>query len=264
MTRNNPAQDFRKKISARKLKIAVVGLGYVGLPLAMAFAKKGLGVLGVDVDEGRLRSIRRGVSYITDVSSADLKRAVSSGVLKAEGDFRFLRNADVIIICVPTPLKRKYHPDISFIIKAVKQIRKNLRAGHLVILESTTYPGTTEEVILPLLERDGFKCGRDFYLAFSPERIDPANADYPVNKIPKVIGGLDKQAAELAALVYKTIIDKVVKVSSARVAETVKLLENTFRIVNIGLIDEVAMMAHRMKIDIWEVIEAARTKPFGF
>jgi UDP-N-acetyl-D-glucosamine dehydrogenase len=264
VTRNNLVKEFRKKIADKKIRIAVVGLGYVGLPLAIAFAKKGLRVSGIDVDRDRLRCIRRGISYITDVLSPDLKKVVSSGNFRAEGDFRYLKNSDVIIICVPTPLKRKYHPDISFIVRAVRQIRKNLRPGHLVVLESTTYPGTTEEVILPLLEYKGLKCGHDFYLAFSPERIDPGNAKYPLNKIPKVIGGIDKQAAELTALVYKNIVDKVVRVSSARVAETVKLLENTFRIVNIGLIDEIAMMAHKMKIDIWEVIEAARTKPFGF
>jgi UDP-N-acetyl-D-glucosamine dehydrogenase len=264
VSRNNFIEEFRKRIADKKTRIAVVGLGYVGLPLAIEFAKKGLQVTGIDVDLERLQRIRKGASYITDVRSCDLKKAVLSGGFSAEGNFRLLKNSDVIIICVPTPLKRKYHPDISFIVKAVKGIRKNLRPGHLVILESTTYPGTTEEVILPLLEYKGLKCGRDFYLAFSPERIDPGNLNYPLNKIPKVIGGIDKDAAKLAALVYKNIVDKVITVSSARVAETVKLLENTFRIVNIGLIDEIAMMSHKMKIDIWEVIEAAKTKPFGF
>ncbi|MGE5197458.1 MAG: nucleotide sugar dehydrogenase, partial [Deltaproteobacteria bacterium] len=186
------------------------------------------------------------------------------GKFRAEGSFASLKGADVIIICVPTPLKRKYIPDISFIVAAVKEIERYLRPGQLVVLESTTYPGTTEEVIMPILESGGLKCGRDFYLAFSPERIDPGNPDYPLNKIPKVVGGITREATQLTAMVYRNIIGRVVAVSSARVAETVKLLENTFRIVNIGLIDEIAMMAHKMKIDIWEVIEAAKTKPFGF
>jgi UDP-N-acetyl-D-glucosamine dehydrogenase len=175
-----------------------------------------------------------------------------------------LTEVDVIIICVPTPLKRKYHPNVSYIRQAVKSIAKNMKRGCLIILESTTYPGTTEEMILPLLEDHNLKHGRDFYLSFSPERIDPGNKDYPVHKIPKVVGGINKEATQLSALVYKNIIEKVVPVSSARVAEVVKLLENTFRLINIGLIDELAMMAHRMNINIWEVIEAASTKPFGF
>ena len=264
MNRDTFIEEFRERLSNKKIRIAVVGLGYVGLPLAIAFAKKGLKVSGIDVDNDRLQRIRKGSPYITGVSSQELRKVISSGKFKAESDFRSLKDSDVIIICVPTPLKRKYHPDISFIVRAVKEIRKNLRAGHLVVLESTTYPGTTEEVILPLLESKGLKCGQDFYLAFSPERIDPGNPKYPLNKIPKVIGGMDSRATELTVLVYENIIEKVIKVSSARVAETVKLLENTFRIVNIALIDEIAMMAHKMKIDIWEVIEAAGTKPFGF
>jgi UDP-N-acetyl-D-glucosamine dehydrogenase len=262
--RDKFTEGFRERLFNKKIRIAVVGLGYVGLPLAIAFAKKGLKVSGIDVDKDRLQRIRKGISYITDVSSQELRKVISSGKFTAESDFLSLRDSDVIIICVPTPLKRKYQPDISFIVRAVKQIRKNLRARHLVVLESTTYPGTTEEVILPLLESKGLKCGRDFYLAFSPERIDPGNPKYPINKIPKVIGGMDSRATELTALVYENIIDKVIKVSSARVAETVKLLENTFRIVNIALIDEIVMMSHKMKVDIWEVIEAAQTKPFGF
>lgn len=264
MNRNTFMEEFRERLINKKIRIGVVGLGYVGLPLAIAFAKKGLKVSGIDVDKNRLQRIRKGISYIIDVSSQELRNVISSGKFKVESDFRSLKDSDVIIICVPTPLKPKFQPDISFIINAVKQIRKNLRAGHLVVLESTTYPGTTEEVILPLLESKGLKCGRDFYLAFSPERIDPGNPKYPINKIPKVIGGMDSRSTELTALVYENIIDKVIKVSSPRVAETVKLLENTFRIINIALIDEIAMMSHKMKIDIWEVIEAARTKPFGF
>ena len=255
---------LKKKIAARKANIAVVGLGYVGLPLALAFAKKGVDVLGIEIDKGRLENIRKRTSYITDVSTKELRAALSCGKFTAKGDFSPLADRDVIIICVPTPLKRKYHPNITYIRQAVKSIAKNIKKGSLVILESTTYPGTTEEVILPLLEAAGLKHGRDFYLSFSPERIDPGNLLYPVHKIPKVVGGISPEATTLAALVYKNIIDKVVPVSSARVAEFTKLLENTFRLVNIGLIDELAMMAHKMGIAIWEVIDAASTKPFGF
>ncbi|TRZ96153.1 nucleotide sugar dehydrogenase [bacterium] len=257
-------REFKNKVSRKRIKIAVVGLGYVGLPLAVEFARKGFTVLGIDLDRDRLERLRSKKSYISDVSSKDLARIIDSGRFKAAGNFGALKDIDVVLICVPTPLKRKYHPDISFIKSAVKGIGSNIKLGALVILESTTYPGTTEEIILPLLEARGHRHGKDFYLCFSPERIDPGNIKYPLAKIPKVIGGITKEAASLAFEVYSSIIKKVVLVSSSRVAETVKLLENTFRIVNIGLIDEMAMMAHKMDIDIWEVIEAAKTKPFGF
>ena len=256
--------EFKKRISQRKIKIAVVGLGYVGLPLALEFAKKGFSVLGIEVDKDRLSRIKRRESYITDVSTGELREVILSGRFHASADFAAVKDADVIIICVPTPLKRKYHPNISYIQQAVKSISKNIKKGSLIVLESTTYPGTTEEVILPMLEKCNLKHNRDFFLSFSPERIDPGNKAYPVHKIPKVMGGISKEATDLAVTVYKNIIDKVVPVSSARVAETVKLLENTFRLVNIGLIDELSMMAHKMNIDIWEVIDAAKTKPFGF
>ena len=255
---------FEQRINKKDIKIGVVGLGYVGLPLALQFAKKGFMVLGIEIDQDRLNHIRRKESYISDVSSRELKQALVAGRFAAVGDFAALKTADVIIICVPTPLKRKYHPNISYIEQAVKSISKNLKIGALIILESTTYPGTTEEVILPLLEINKLKHNKDFYLSFSPERIDPGNKKYPVNKIPKIVGGLSPEATRLAELVYKNVIEKVVPVSSARTAEVAKLLENTFRLVNIGLIDELAMMCHKMKINIWEVIEAAKTKPFGF
>ena len=253
-----------KKIRSNKFSIAVIGLGYVGLPLALEFAKKRIKVFGVDIDQGRLRYIQNKKSYITDVSSGELINALNSGYFSATGDFQILKNIDVIIICVPTPLKRKYDPNISYISSAVKSISEYMKKGALVILESTTYPGTTEEVILPLLEKPGKKHGRDFYLCFSPERIDPGNKAFPVSKIPKIVGGINSDAAKLAGLVYKKMVDKVILVSSARAAELTKLLENTFRLINIGMIDELAMMANKMKIDIWEVIEAASTKPFGF
>jgi len=258
------ARDFKKRVFKRKIKIAIVGLGYVGLPLAVEFAKKGFFVLGIDLDKDRLAGLKAKKSYIGDVTCKDLAGVLNNGRLRPEGDFRALRKVDVVLICVPTPLKRRYHPDISFIKNAVKAIAGNIKPGALVILESTTYPGTTEEIILPLIEARGLKHGRDFYLCFSPERIDPGNARYPLAKIPKVIGGINQEASALAFEVYRSIIKKVILVSSSRVAETVKLLENTFRIVNIGLVDEMAMMAHKMNINIWEVIGAARTKPFGF
>ncbi len=260
----NSLKEFQKKIASKKARIAVVGLGYVGLPLAIEFAKKGFSVLGLDVDKDRISHIKKESSYITDVSDKELVRILDSGRFSAGSDFSVLKEVEIIIICVPTPLKRKYHPNISYIRQAVKSISKHIQKGSLVVLESTTYPGTTEEVILPLFETRGLRHGRDFYLCFSPERIDPGNKDFPINRIPKVVGGITKDATSLAVTVYRNIIDKVVPVSSARVAEVVKLLENTFRLINIGLIDELAMMAHRMKIDIWEVIGAAATKPFGF
>ena len=257
-------KDFKSRLKKKEIKIAVVGLGYVGLPLALEFVKKGFFVLGLEIDKDRLKRLKKGESYITDVKDEELNNFIIKRNFSASDNFKRLKEIDVVIICVPTPLKRKYHPDISYIKKAVKKIAKNLKKPSLVILESTTYPGTTEEIILRLLEQYHLKNNRDFYLCFSPERIDPGNKNYPLNKIPKVVGGLTKEAGQLASLVYKEIIDKIVLVSSAKVAEMVKLLENTFRLVNIALIDELTMMAHQMKINIWEVISAAKTKPFGF
>jgi UDP-N-acetyl-D-glucosamine dehydrogenase len=261
---DNFIKDFKKRVLRKQIKIAVVGLGYVGLPLALEFAKKGFSVLGIDTDKDRIGNLKKKKSYISDITDAQLRKVVLGGKFRAASDFKLLSQADVILICVPTPLKRKYLPDISFIQSAIRAVSANIKPGVLIILESTTYPGTTEEAILPLIESRGLKHGRDFYLCFSPERIDPGNTRYPPHKIPKVIGGINKEAAELGRAVYAAIITKVIPVSSCRVAETVKLLENTFRIVNIGLIDEIAMMAHKMNIDIWEVIDAAKTKPFGF
>jgi UDP-N-acetyl-D-glucosamine dehydrogenase len=261
---NNFIQEFKKRVQKKEIRISIVGLGYVGLPLAVEFAKCGFRVLGIDIDKDRINHIRREESYISDITKKQLRQVIASGRFSASNNFKILRETDVIIICVPTPLKRKYHPDISYIKQAVNAIVKNIKKKSLIILESTTYPGTTEDVILPLLESKGLECGKDFYLAFSPERIDPGNTKYTVNKIPKVIGGVTKEATELTVALYRKIIDKVVPVSSARVAEAVKLLENTFRLINIGLVDELAMMTHKMDIDIWEVIEAAKTKPFGF
>lgn len=248
----------------KKCRIAVVGLGYVGLPLALEFVKNGFSVAGIEVDPDRLKHIKERTSYITDISDKELRKAIATGRFSAAGNFAVLKSIDAVIICVPTPLKRKYHPDISFIKQAVRSIASNIKKGALIILESTTYPGTTEEIILPIFQDKGLAHGRDFYLAFSPERIDPGNKTYTVDKIPKIVGGLNSQATQRASMLYQGIIRHVVCVSSARVAEAAKLLENTFRLVNIGLIDELAMMAHKMNINIWEVVAAAATKPFGF
>ncbi|MCU0666154.1 MAG: nucleotide sugar dehydrogenase [Candidatus Omnitrophica bacterium] len=256
--------SFSKRLSLKEAKIAVVGLGYVGLPLAIEFAKNGFFVSGVELDKDRLAGIKEKRSYITDVTTEELKSVIGTGRFHGYDNFSAVKDADVILICVPTPLKNKYTPDISYIKSAVGQISKNIKKGALVILESTTYPGTTQEVILPIFNKQALVHDRDFFLCFSPERIDPGNIKYPLPKIPKVIGGLSDTATKMGQLVYSNIIEQVVPVSSARVAETVKLLENTFRLINIGLIDEIAMMAHKMKMDIWEIVEAASTKPFGF
>jgi len=257
-------EELKSKINNKQAKISVIGLGYVGLPLAIEFAKAGFTVFGIDKDKDRIDKINKLIPYILDIPIEEIKGVLKKNKFIPNTKFNILGISDVAIICVPTPLKRKYQPNISYIIDAAKEIKKYLRRGQLVVLESTTYPGTTEEVILPLLESKGLSCGRDFYLAFSPERIDPGNERYPVNKIPKVVGGITVQATELTKLLYENIIEKIIPVSSTKVAETVKLLENTFRIVNIGLINEMAMMAHKMKMDIWQIIEAAKTKPFGF
>jgi len=257
-------EEFKAMADSRRLKIAVVGLGYVGLPLAVEFAKKGFCVLGIELDADRLKNIKKKVSYISDVPAGELRAVINKGKFCAVNSFSALKDIDVILICVPTPLKKKSSPDISYIKSAVTAISRNIKKGALVILESTTYPGTTEEVILPIFEKRGLLHGKDFFLCFSPERIDPGNIKFPLQKIPKVIGGIDETATKLGAMVYGLIIEKTVPVTSARVAETVKLLENTFRLINIALIDELAMMAHKMNIDIWEVISAASTKPFGF
>ncbi|MDD5108675.1 MAG: nucleotide sugar dehydrogenase [Candidatus Omnitrophica bacterium] len=261
---NKVLANLDKRIKNKQIKIAVIGLGYVGFPLALEFAKKHTNVIGIEIDRDRLKSIAKGQSYISDISSKELKDVKAHGYFKASADFSSINQADAVLICVPTPLKGKYLPDISFIKNAVEEAAFHIKKEALVILESTTYPGTTEEEILPIFEKVGLKHGKDFYLCFSPERIDPGNKRFPVQKIPKVIGGLTSEATELAMAVYRIILKKVVPVSSPRAAETVKLLENTFRLINIGLIDELSMMAHKMGIDIWEVINAASTKPFGF
>ena len=256
--------NFQERIIGKRIKVAVVGLGYVGLPLAISFVKAGLNVLGIEIDKDRLHNIQKKHSYIIDVSGKELNKALKTKRFSVFADFSLLKDTDVIIICVPTPLKNKYNPDISYIKEAVKSISGNLKTTSLIILESTTYPGTTEEVILPLLEAKGLRHNKDFYLAFSPERIDPGNKKFPVQKIPKIVGGITPQATRLAELLYRNIIKEVIPVSSSRAAEAVKLLENSFRLINIAFIDELSMMAHKMNLDIWEIIKAASTKPFGF
>ena len=258
------AQQLEDKIKTKSAEIAVIGLGYVGLPLAVELSKAGFHVTGIDTDIDRVNNVKNSLPYILDVDIEDVKKLVAAKSLFATIDFKRLNKVDIIIICVPTPLKRKNQPDISYIKGAVRKIKRHLRRGQLVILESTTYPGTTDEVILPMLEATGLKCGEDFFLVFSPERIDPGNEKFPLRKIPKVVGGVDPRSAQLFKLLYENIIENVVVVSSPRAAETVKLLENTFRLINIGLVNELAMMCHKMNLDIWEIIDAAKTKPFGF
>ncbi len=255
---------LKKKIVTRKAKIAVIGLGYVGLPIAYYFAQKGFAILGLDTDEDRVAKINQKKSYILDISSRRLADVVNKKKFSASTDFKLINTVDIVIICVPTPLKRKYTPDMSFIMDAVRSIRTNLKKGTLIVLESTTYPGTTEEQIKPAFDRKGFTIDKDYYLAFSPERIDPGNKKYDVVDIPKIVGGVTEKSARLTAMLYKKIIKDIHVVASARAAEMTKLLENSFRIINIGWINEVAQMCHKMDIDVWEVIDAAKTKPFGF
>jgi UDP-N-acetyl-D-glucosamine dehydrogenase len=256
--------DLQEKIRNRKARAGVIGLGYVGLPLAVEFARAGLDVTGFDVDAGRVEDVNQGRSYIVDMSDREMREILSSGRLRATADFSALADMDTINICVPTPLRKTKDPDLTYIVSAVRSIRDHLRRGQLVVLESTTYPGTTEEVVQPILEESGLRAGRDFYLAFSPERIDPGNPNFQTRNIPKVVGGHTPACSAAAQTLYEQCIETVVPVSSTRVAEMVKLLENTFRSVNIGLVNELAQMSHRLGIDVWEVIDAAKTKPFGF
>ncbi len=251
-------------IKNKKAKIAVIGLGYVGLPLAVGFAEKGFSVLGLDSDKSKIKQVNTGKSYIKDVLPSDLEKVVLKRKLTATIDKKILSKVNIIIICVPTPLDNHNQPDISALRNTAKTIAKFIKKNQLIILESTTYPGTTREVLLPILEKSGLKVGQDFFLVFSPERIDPGNKQYTVKNIPKVIGGITTQGSKLAGLLYKSFINKTVIVSSPEVAEMTKLLENIFRVVNISMIDELALLCGKMNIDIWEVIEAAKTKPYGF
>ncbi len=256
--------EIKSMIDRREFKVGVVGLGYVGLPLAVEFAKAGFHVTGFDVDREKVDSINNGRSYIPDVSQDTLAELVKDGLLSATTDFSQIKEMDGIIICVPTPLSKTKDPDMRYIQSATQSIAENLREGHVISLESTTYPGTTNEFVRPILESSGLKVGKDIFLAFSPERIDPGNKRYQVKNTPKVVGGIEPNSTEIVAYLYSKVIDKVVPVSSARTAEMTKLLENTFRSVNIALVNEFAIMCEILGIDVWEVIEAASTKPFGF
>jgi UDP-N-acetyl-D-glucosamine dehydrogenase len=258
------SHTLTERIRAKQAKVGIIGLGYVGLPLAVEFARAGFDVTGFDVDETKIAVINGGKSYIPDVSDADLASNVKAGRLRATCDMRHLGEMDAIDICVPTPLRKTKDPDLSYIVKAVEAVAATLRKGQLVILESTTYPGTTDEVVQPMLEARGLAADVDFLLAFSPERVDPGNAQFTTSTIPKVVGGVGPASTEAASALYGAVVSSVVAVSSTRVAEMVKLLENTFRAVNIGLVNEIALMCHKMDIDVWEVIDAAKTKPFGF
>ncbi|HJP94859.1 MAG TPA: nucleotide sugar dehydrogenase [Pyrinomonadaceae bacterium] len=256
--------ELISRITNKQAHVGVIGLGYVGLPLIVEFASKGFTGTGFEVDETKAGSINEGVSYIGDVSSQRLKQVVDAKRLRATTDFSHLSECDAIIICVPTPLRKTKEPDVSYIFAAAEQITKRLRRGHLVILESTTYPGTTDEVLLPMFEQTGLKLDQDFLLAFSPERVDPGNPQFMTHNIPKVVGGVTDDSTEVAAHLYSQIVNDVHAVSSARVAEAAKLLENTFRAVNIGMANEMARLCYALNIDTWEVIRAAATKPFGF
>jgi len=256
---------LKDKILNRTARFGVVGLGYVGLPLAVEFAKAGLKVTGFDVDPGKVEKLTEGVSYIEDVPTAELAPLVEKQAFGATTDFDEMAEMDVVSICVPTPLSKTRDPDMSYVLQATQAVARTLRKGQLIILESTTYPGTTDELVRPELEKStNLVAGRDFFLAFSPERVDPSNPKFGIKNTPKVVGGIDEESGELARLFYSQAIDNVNKVSSAAAAEMSKLLENTFRSVNIGLVNEVAIMCHRLGLDVWEVIDAAATKPFGF
>jgi len=264
MNKTDYKANLLKKIQDDTALVGIIGLGYVGLPLALAFAGNGLDVLGFDIDDKKVEALARGENYISHIDGKKVKQAVQSKKLSATSDFSRLGEPDAVIICVPTPLTPQRDPDMSYIVKTAGQIKKCLRPGQLVILESTTYPGTTEELVKGILEESGLLSGRDFWLAFSPEREDPGNTSYSTTTIPKIIGGVDKDAGDLAESLYKKVIQKTVRVSNSRAAEAVKLTENIFRAVNIAMVNELKIIYERMNIDIWEVLDAAATKPFGF
>jgi UDP-N-acetyl-D-glucosamine dehydrogenase len=260
----NHKSQLLDKVNNRSAVISVVGLGYVGLPLAVEFAKQGFKVIGLDLDSRKVRAINAGESYIPDVPTAEVQALTASGKLSATTDYAALREADAVSICVPTPLRKTRDPDMSYVIASADEVAKYAHLGFLIILESTTYPGTTDEILLPRLKARGYTIGSDIFLAFSPERIDPGNKNYGIRNTPKVVGGYTPDCTEAVYALYATAIEKVIKVSSTQAAEMVKLLENTFRAVNIGLVNEMAIMCDKLGVDVWEVIEAAKSKPFGF
>jgi len=257
-------EQVTEKIRNKTAHVGIVGLGYVGLPLAVEFAAAGYHVTGIDIDERKVAELNKGKSYIQDIPTSTLAPLVKSGRLKATTDFAVVKHLDTINICVPTPLRKTKDPDMSFIVNSCQEIAKHFHAGLLLILESTTYPGTTDELMLPMFEEGGLKVGKDFFLCFSPERVDPGNPKFQTKNIPKVVGGITENCTKAGALFYSQALEHVVPVGSTSVAEMVKLLENTFRMINIGLVNEIALMCDRMGINVWEVIDAAATKPFGF
>jgi UDP-N-acetyl-D-glucosamine dehydrogenase len=256
--------ELEQKICDRSAKVGVIGLGYVGLPLMLEMAKAGFQVTGIDIDRQRVDAVNAGISYVLDVPSETLLSFVAEEKIKATQALATVENLDTISICVPTPLRKTKDPDLSYVVAAVEAVRRHIRPGQLIILESTTYPGTTSELVQPTLEASGLRAGRDFFLAYSPERVDPGNKNYTTRNIPKVIGGVTPRCTELATLFYQQITETIVPVSSPETAEMVKLLENTYRSVNIALANEMALTCRKLKINVWEVIEAAKTKPFGF
>ncbi len=258
------SKQLVQKIRSKKAVVGVVGLGYVGLPLVREFTSAGMKVLGFDVDESKVRALNAGRSYIGHIPSRTVKQMVGTGRFKATADFKRLKTPDCILICVPTPLTKMREPDMTYVEATARSVAKTLRKGQLIVLESTTYPGTTREVMLPILEETGLKAGRDFYLAFSPEREDPGNKQFTTRTIPKVVGGLNKASLDAAVACYEQAMETVVPVSSCEAAEACKILENTYRCINIALVNELKVLFDRMGIDVWEVIRAAATKPFGF
>ena len=257
-------QTLEEKIRTRTARVGIVGLGYVGLPLAVEFAKAGFPVTGIDISEEKSRRVNGGDSYVGDIPTSVLAPLVRAGKLRATNDFSVVQELDTINICVPTPLRKTKDPDMSYIVSSCQEIARYFHPGMLVILESTTYPGTTDEVVLPMLQKSGLQVGSDFFLCFSPERVDPGNPKFQTANIPKVVGGCTPACTEMGRIFYEQALEHVVPVSSTQVAEMVKLLENTFRMINIGLVNELALMCERMEINVWEVIDAAATKPFGF
>ena len=256
--------NLKNKIENRDAQIGVIGLGYVGLPLAMEFVRAGFHVTGIDVDQEKIKKLNRGENYIQDIKDEPVKNAVEMNQLSATSDFSVIQNLDAISICVPTPLNKQKNPDISFINQVMENMKDFIHHDMLIVLESTSYPGTTRELILPEMESKEFRAGHDFYLCFSPERVDPGNEKYKTANTPKILGGVTPKCGEMGKFLYETIVEQVVRVSSPETAEMVKLLENTFRAINIGLANEVAIMCEKLGIDVWEVIDAAATKPFGF
>ncbi|MFL0269795.1 nucleotide sugar dehydrogenase [Candidatus Clostridium radicumherbarum] len=258
-------EDLILKLKNKTAKLGVVGLGYVGLPLAVEKAKAGYEVIGFDVQDSKVQMVNDGVNYIGDIVDEDLKKLVEGSRLKATTDFSFVADVDAVSICVPTPLDKYKQPDLSYVVNSSRSVAKYMHRGLLVVLESTTYPGTTEEVLKPILEESGLKCGEDFFLAFSPERVDPGNKEYKTKNTPKVVGGCTPECTEVAAMLYRSVLESdVMEVSSPAIAEMEKILENTFRNINIALANEMAILCKKMGIDVWEVIEAAKTKPYGF